>query len=473
MYDRAAIMEGPMSALIVAGWWAFTRAQERPRWGLVAGAAAVGAYFVKAAAIFFVGALGLAALVALVQAWRGRESHPISEGRPPPPAESHPISEGLPTPREPNQRATAALWTLAGLALAGLIALVCFVGPFWQDYRFYNWQMSVTRKPSYDLRAILDRVSWFPVLHDVLTRMWLVATLGFIGWLTRMARWRQLAPPEQLLALWIGLGVVELLLHDVGNERRFVFLIPALVASAALTLGRDRTLLPAWLAATPRSRLLLAAPVVAYVFYVVAGSLVRLGFLYEVRPVVRTAAAAAVVATSALLATWPRGIGWAARPWPALAGTVVAALIALGGIGQYVQWSLGRSYFHVEASRALGRLLPPGTLVHGKLANGLARDNRIRPVFVGRDFGNYADRRVRNDVPFILTYVAPRTGYEGPVILDVIEGYPDRRILWTFDVAETPGGSDRAALIEKGPPARPGIWNREALSTVTAGGHGR
>ena len=132
--------------------------------------------------------------------------------------------------------------------------------------------------------------------------------------------------------------------------------------------------------------------------------------------------------------------------------------MAVGGVAQYVQWAAGRTYFHIEASRTLGRLLPPGTLVHGKLANGLALDNQIRPVFVGREFGNYADRLARNDVAFILTYVAPRTGYEGPVILDVIDAYPERRVLWTFAVAETPGGRDRAALIEKGPPARPGVW---------------
>ena len=51
--------------------------------------------------------------------------------------------------------------------------------------------------------------------------------------------------------------------------------------------------------------------------------------------------------------------------------------------------------------------------------------------------------------------MAPRTGYEGPVILDVLAAYPEHRTVWTFDVAETTSGSDRAALIAKGPPAIP------------------
>src|SRR5439155_1722925 len=59
-----------------------------------------------------------------------------------------------------------AIWTLGGVALALGAALVVFVLPHWAEYRFYNWQMSVTRKPSYTLKSILDRVTWFPILHD-------------------------------------------------------------------------------------------------------------------------------------------------------------------------------------------------------------------------------------------------------------------------------------------------------------------
>ncbi len=134
---------------------------------------------------------------------------------------------------------------------------------------------------------------------------------------------------------------------------------------------------------------------------------------------------------------------------------IIAILVTAGNVVQFAQFAAGRTYANYEASVALGKLLPAGTLVHGKLANGLALENRIRPIFVGRNFGNYEDRLTRDDVPYVLTYVAPREGYEGPVILDVLEKYPGRRILWTFDVRETPGGTDRAALMEKGPPAAP------------------
>jgi hypothetical protein len=103
-----------------------------------------------------------------------------------------------------------------------------------------------------------------------------------------------------------------------------------------------------------------------------------------------------------------------------------------------------------RASIALGARLPAGTLVHGKLANGLSLENRIRPVFVGREFGNYADRLSRDDVRYILTYELPREGYESQpgLIREILERYPLRRVIETFDVDETPG-PDRAVLIDK------------------------
>jgi 4-amino-4-deoxy-L-arabinose transferase-like glycosyltransferase len=430
MYDRAAIMEGPMAAAIVLSWWAFARAQERPAWGGVAGVAAIAAYFIKAAAVFFVGAIGLTALVAI--ALPGMAADPGGD-----------------------RRRAAGLWTLGGLAVAGILALVLFVGPEWTEYRFYNWQMSVTRKPSYDAQSLLNRVSWFPVLHDVLSRMWVVVALGLAAFVARALDWFKRPPPEQLLVLWVGVGVLELLLHDVGNERRFVFLIPAFSALAALALSSDRAIVPSWLAPLRGPQRLAFVPLALYAAYIVSGSLVRLAFLYDVRPAVRGGAALAIAAVIVGWIVRRRLIAAARQPWTPAAAVILLGLLAIGGIGQFLQFAAGRSYENVEASRALGRRLPAGALVHGKLANGLALENRIRPIFVGRNFGNYADRLTRNDVPWLLTYVAPRTGYEGPVILDVLAAYPEHRTVWTFDVAETTSGQDRAALIAKGPPAVP------------------
>ena len=96
-----------------------------------------------------------------------------------------------------------------------------------------------------------------------------------------------------------------------------------------------------------------------------------------------------------------------------------------------------------------GRILPPGTMVQGKLANGLSLENRIRPIFIGHGFGNFADRFQREDVRYILTYTAPEIGYEGSQIEDVLAAYPGWRVIMTFDVAETRSGHDKAALIEK------------------------
>ena len=421
MWNRAALMEGPMTAFIVASWYSYVRAQQHPWWGIVAAGCALLAYFTKASAVFFVAALGIEALVSMLA-----------------PIQLH----------HPRARA-AGRATLVGLLGLAVIALIAFVLPNWTEYRFYNWQMSVTRKPSYSARALLDRVTWLPILHDIFTRMWPVLVIAATSVVAAPARWRRLLPGERLLLLWVAIGTLELLVHDVGNERRFIPFIPALIALASIVLGGHRTLVPPETPDVPLRRALLAAPLVAYGFYIVAGALVRVAFLYDVRPNVRLAAATATIATIAVYATWPRVPRLLARGgWSPRAALLLTALLGAGDLAQYVQWASGRSYKNFEASSALG-WLPPGTLVHGKLANGLALENAIKPVFVGRGFGNYDDRRHRDDVRYILTYVAPRIGYEGPVILDVLEAYPDRSIIMTFDVAETPTGHDRAALIDK------------------------
>jgi 4-amino-4-deoxy-L-arabinose transferase-like glycosyltransferase len=421
MYNRAALMESTMVALMAVSWCAVARAQRSPLWGLTAGAAAVLAYFTKAAAAFFVVALALEALL------RWRDGDPA--------------------------RRRAAFWTLSGLGLAAALALAAFVIPNWERYWFYNWQVSVTRKPSYDLTSVLDRLAWFPILHDIFTRMWLVTLVGTIAALGALARWTVLGPAERLLILWVGLGSLELIVHDVGNERRLVFLIPAFVALAALVLGRDRRLLPPEAARIARGRGLLAAPIVLLALYLIVGAVGRLAFLYQVRPSVRLSAAAAALCGILLYTFWPRVLRrLSADRWSVAASLVLAALVVTGDLAQFVQWAAGRTYKNYEAMLLLGRLLPEGTPVQGKLANGLALENRIRPLFIGRGFGNYADRRDRDEVRYILTYTSPWLGYESgrpPVILDVLEAYPDWQVVATFEVAETPSGQDRAVLIDK------------------------
>ena len=141
-------------------------------WGFFAAVAALLAFFTKAAAAFFVGALGLDALLTL---WLARAA-----------------ANGSAEARARR----AALWTLAGFAASGAIALAVFVIPYWTEFRFYNWQMSVIRKPWYSVKAILDRVSWIPIIHDFFTRQWLVTALALTAVLACSragARWH---PPS-------------------------------------------------------------------------------------------------------------------------------------------------------------------------------------------------------------------------------------------------------------------------------------
>jgi 4-amino-4-deoxy-L-arabinose transferase-like glycosyltransferase len=428
MWNRAALMEATMTAFMAISWAAYAAGSSKSsRLGLAAGIAAWLAFFTKAAAAFFVGALGFEALLTLWLVRQARGSGWLQDAR-----------------------AKAALWTIAGLAVAGLIALVVFVIPYWPEFRFYNWQMSVTRKPDYTVKAFLDRLSWIPIIHDFFTRQWLIVVFGIFGTLGLLTRWRTAAPAERLLGLWIALGFAELIAHDVGNERRFVFFIPALVAFTAIALGRDRKLLPTEAAAVTRRNAVLAAPLLLFAAYIIAGAILRVPFIYQVRPGVRLGAIAAVLLVAFLLLNWQRVITYLSiARWPVASSILLTGVIVVGDVTQFGQWAALRTYENVNASRLVGEWLPAGTLVHGKLANGLSLENRIRPVFVGRGFGNYEDRANRPDVRYILTYVEPRLGYEGSVILDVLNAHPGWRVIRVFDVAETASGHDRAALIEK------------------------
>jgi hypothetical protein len=447
MSHRRARHEALMAAFIVASWYCSTRAEREPAWGAAAGLMATLAFFTKASAAFYVGALALAAAVRLVEAWNAGAGRSLPLTLPP--------SGGSHERRDHEQggsrraRKAAALWTLAGLAASLGAVVILFVLPHWTEYRFYNWQMSVERKPSYDLKSLVVRLSWFPILHDTFTRMWTVLCLAIAAAWGIALGWRRGSDGERLLLLWVALGSLEMLVHDVGNERRYVFLIPAAVALAALVLARG-ILLPAEAATVSRRQVLMASPVLLYTAYVICGPIARLPFLYEVRTPARLAAACALVLTVGVLAAWPRvRRAVATQAWTPVTAVVVTVLLAGSDLVQFGQWALGRSYKNYAASMALGEALPPGTLVQGKLANGLSLENRIRPIFIGHGFGNYADRKQREDVRYILTYIAPRLGYEGSQIEDVLDAYPGWRVIMKFDVAETPGGHDTAALIEK------------------------
>jgi hypothetical protein len=236
---------------------------------------------------------------------------------------------------------------------------------------------------------------------------------------------------------------------------------------ATMAIGGSRRSADASAKAAPASanrgdmttRLVVTLTVGVMAFVVFGGGL-RLIWLDEVllgnyKLTLRVTAALTALVAAGVWWQWPRWGTAMGRARVPMAVVVGVALFTCGtDLTLYREWATHRTQFNYEASRALAGLLPPGTLVHGKLANGLALENQIAPLFVGRGFGNYADRLERDDARYILTYTEanglPELGYEGPVILDVLQHYPNQHIIAEFAVKETPG-SDRAVLIDKFP----------------------
>jgi len=442
MWNRAALMESTMTAFIVAGWAAYAMTRWRPAFGYVAGTMVTLAWFTKAAAAFFVAAIVFDALLTLALTRSARLRAIVS----------------VDSPSADDARGAVA--TLVGMAASAACVVVLFVVPHWTDYRFYNWQMSVTRKPSYTVRALMDRISWLPFVQGFFTRMWADLVAASLATLVVLSQWRRASPAARLLVLWLLVGFVELAVHDAGNERRYVMLIPALIALAALLVGRRKGDCPPNLSTGdsprhPAERLpWVAAPVVVFLCYLVIGTAFRLTLLAEVvagqlSQAVRMSVPLAVACGVALTWVWRRRADrLVPGEWPAWTVAALVLAIVAGDLAQFAQWAVRRTTRNYEASLLVGRLLPAGTLVHGKLANGLSLDNRIRPVFVGNHFGNYDDRTSRDDVRYVLTYASPYVGYEGRVIRDVLAAYPHRAVVARFEVTET-GDGDRAVLVDK------------------------
>jgi 4-amino-4-deoxy-L-arabinose transferase-like glycosyltransferase len=418
MFSKVALLEALMVAFIAGSWCAYTRAARSWIWGALAATLGLAAFFTKASAAFFLIALGISSCWSL---WEAR-----------------------------SRKETADWATLATLACGTIVALAVFVIPNWAEYSFYNLFVYGARRSQTGLTALMDRVSWFPVVHQFFSRQWLLTVVALFGLASMLVTIRRASAGERLLALWFVLGAFELVLHDLGNERRYVFLIPAMAGLAALALDRDR-LLPSSVGDWPRSRVALAMPLVLAGAYVAAGSASRQFLMPDVSASVRSAAAIAVSAGLLVVWMWPRwraaiaSLTWSTRSRDFVVAAIVAMDATLVG-----HWAWNRTYKNVEASRAVGRLLPPGTLVQGKLANGLALDNGIRPLFIGPGFGNYADRFERPDVKWALTYSHPKIGYEGAVIKELLEASRGWTIVARLPVAETRSGADEAVLIRLG-----------------------
>jgi hypothetical protein len=452
MWNRAALMESTMIAFLVVAWAAYAMGSRRAAWGFVAGVATALAWFTKASAAFFVAAIVADAVATLALAYLPG------------------LRTGLWVTAPPKKDVRTALLTLGGAALAGGVIGVVFVWPHATDYWFYNVQMSVERKPSYALMDFKDRASWLPIASDFFSRMRLELVGAGIAMVGILARWREARPAERLLGLWVCLGLLELTVHNSGNERYYMMLTPALIALAATLAGSGAPWLPARLASASIKWKVLILPLVLVLGYLVAGTIVRNAFPDELaegayKSTVRISAGLSVLVALILVVWWRRAVTWMAdiRISPVAAAALVA-VTALWNLGLYGQWASNRGELNYQASVALGQVLPAGTLVQGKLANGMALDNQIRPIFIGNGFGNYDDRFERDDVRYILTYDLPEIGFESQrrsgLIPEILARYPNRQTIATFTVDET-AGADRAVLIDKHPgsasPAVPGI----------------
>ena len=250
-----------MTAFIVASWAAYAWAQRRRLWASSRASRRCSRWFTKAAAAFFVAALVLDAAFSCVVSARTRSRR----------LDCRTVRRG---------RARRG-WTLAGVALATQRAIVVSSFRSGRNIRFYNWQMSVTRKPCYSVRAL-----WIARRGSRRARR-LHPDVAVLVAATRADR------PDRALALGPAGGaaarasgrcsaLAELScttrqrapLHDVH---------PALSRCLRSSLARPGALISRPLLETRGARWV-GAPAPPLLTYIVSGGLVRLAFIYQVRP---------------------------------------------------------------------------------------------------------------------------------------------------------------------------------------------
>ena len=219
------------SSLIVASWYCYVRARESPRWGDRWPASPRCSPTSPRRRPSSSSRPSVLDAAAHDRGGAPDDGGPAAGGRPAaaPRAAGAQLGAGSRWPDSPSP---------------ALLASSVFVAPNWQDYRFYNWQMSVTRKPIYTLQALRRPavvVSGHPrLLHAHVDR----DAAGPPGRpRASLCRWRQAAPAERVLLLWLVFWTGGT--RPARRRQREAPGVPhpGLVALAALALARDRRLL--------------------------------------------------------------------------------------------------------------------------------------------------------------------------------------------------------------------------------------
>jgi hypothetical protein len=171
------------------------------------------------------------------------------------------------------------------------------------------------------------------------------------------------------------------------------------------------------------------------------------------RTAVEISSVLALLLTFNLIVGWRTVVGRLSEIWvtPLFAAVVVVAVCGYDVV-EYAGWAAHRTTLSYDTSRALGGTIPAEALVQGKMANALDLENRIRPVFIGRGFGNYEDRFDRNDVRYILTYIAAQPYVESSpgLIKEILDRLSDKKVVTIFRVPlDETGVSDQVVLYDK------------------------
>lgn len=273
-----------------------------------------------------------------------------------------------------------ATGALAGLVLYGALWGIPHRAEIAHMTNFYRTRQSQPRSVAEAGRCVSyalfgsQRNAKRYMVHCLETQAPVVTTVGLIGLFGIGWRRRRRDTLWRVLVAWTALGVGSLALTRYIPTRYLLLFLPALAALAAATLARLPALWRLW-RIRPRRRLVgLGIPLFFLLDHLIAPVLTP-AFGAGMAEWLATALSLALVAF--ITVRWPWQGSLAPQAAPALLGLALAL-----NLGFFTHWAATVTFSLRDTSRALGKQLPPGTVIIGEAAP-LCLENRLRgiPVF--------------------------------------------------------------------------------------------
>ena len=416
MYNKIAILETTLIFFMVLTLYFFQKGWTKSYYFIFSGMSCILVFLSKASGVFFVVASFLTLLTILIQNFKSNYS-----------ARSIAIR--------------AILLFSLGFAITLIILTIFWILPNFAEYKFYNFELYAKTRVIDTIEGLFFNMAVFPIAHSFFGRMYIVTIFTSLGLLTALIQlkmdFKQIDKLNVFFFYWFILGVVQLFASDIYSQRRYIYLIPAMIGIGSwIMLRADELKVLVKLNKTNTVYKIVTLFILIYILYSLYGSIGHF-FFNRFRINIIFSSFFAILSGLIIFKKIDSIIRKTERC--NLTKRFIAVLITLSltiNLGQYIKWAVNRSYTTYNASKQLDDIFKTSMFVQGNAAISLCLENRIKPLFIACH-SNYKDMLERDDVKYILAYSAknpPTTD-----IVDILTAYKNednmRRLILAYPKA--------------------------------------